>query len=335
LRRFVVYLATFADPDGTNIFPSVDRVAKHMHVTRRTVFNLYRKAEQAKMIIREGHTRGGMIRSRLNLELPCAEGWLPYDAAAEHRREKQREYTKAWRERKARGETKPLTMAEGGEKKSLTDASGEGDRFTQPSLSDHQEDHLQIPTAVAAATPVEEIIEAELIEPEPATPAAELAVRASMLPNLSDSWLLPETPKKGAKPPTDAQLFDASRWPAPAEARQPSQWVRLLMDRWSAACIDGNGMNPSKAQFGQAGREIRALVHAGNNPNHIAMACDRAASRGTAMVARMMQDVNPVASWSNARPGRQIVTPQGVEQLPQGVGAAEARYLSIMAHARG
>jgi len=329
LRRFVVYLATFASQDGTDIFPSVDRVARHMHVTRRTVFNLYRRAEQAKLIIRDGHSSKGTIRCRLNLELPCAEGWLPYDAAAEHRREKQREYTRRWRAKAAGGETKPLTDDTGGETKCLTSVSGEGDDFTQPSIPEHQvKEELHSSTAVAAAPTAsqDEILEAELIDEPPNLPAVRADV-VPAVPNLSSSWLLPEELPKGRKPAADAMRFEASPWPVPQTPRTPSAWTKELMGYWVERCRE-HGFEPSSRQCGQAGKEIKALVWAGNNPNHVAKAAERAAQRDGAWITRAMSEVRP-GGWAGARGGRQVVTSQGLVELPAGATANMARSVTI------
>jgi len=348
LRRFVVYLATFADPDGSNIFPSVDRVAKYMHCSRRTVFRLYREAEQAKQIVREGHTRGGMIKCRLNLELPCAEGWLPYDVREEHRREMGRARLQRWREKRAEGDTNPVTDGTGGDTHSVSSASGNAVCVTQPSISDHHEDHHQTPTAVAAATRVEGIIDAELVDddglPDMDGPplltveppaAGELVLKSSVpaIADLSAQWLLPEpeeTGKRKRKAPVDSMRFAAEDWQLPREQHTPSEWTKTLVGYYvdaARACR----FEPSGRQIGQVGKEVKGLIAAGNNPVHILSAVRKAAEKRGAWVVRAMADVQP-GNWSAGNRGRQIVTSQGVQQLPQGIGAAEARHLSIMSY---
>lgn len=188
LRRFAVYLASFASPDGGDVFPSVDRVALWMNVSRRTVFRLYREAEQTKLVIREGHSRSGTIRVRLNLEYPFEHGWLPARTVAEQRRDKQRAYTRAWRDKKARGDISPLTSAEGGDICPLTEPIGEGPNVTQPSIFEHQEDqpHQKISDAADATPRAEDAIQAESSgtalavagEPQLSTPRAAAAVGA-------------------------------------------------------------------------------------------------------------------------------------------------------------
>lgn len=328
LRRFVVYLAGYADADGTSIFPSVDRVAADMHASRRTVFRLYREAEDAKQIIRDGHSSRGTIRVRLNMELDREAGWLPYDAAAEHRRERSRERVQRWRERQAGGDMNPVTETLGGDKYPVTEPACNGVAVTQPSLSDHHEEHLQRTTAVAAAPAVQEILEAELVEETTNLPAVRADV-VPAVPDVSSSWLLPEELPKGRKPPADASRFDATQWPQPQEARTPSAWTQTLIGYWVERCRE-RGFEPGGRHKGQAAREIKALVWAGNNPNHIARAAERAAERDGAWITRAMSEVRP-GGWAAHRPGRQVVLEDRIIQLPAGATAGQARSVSIAA----
>lgn len=235
---------------------------------------------------------------------------------------------------------------------------------TQPasddlSLSPPVQETTQGITAVAAAPPVGlEVIDAELVDEATApslpvlpvavpstavalrldrapaasvdTEASELDERPQMLPNLSEAWLLPEPLAEGKRPPMDAQLFDASEWPLPQSSHTVTEWTKLLVDRWSAACIEQNRCNPSGRQFGQAGKEIRALIAAGNNPNHVAMAVDAAGARCKPTIMWSMQDVRPLQSWQQARPGRQIVSERGSVTLPEGTSAGDRRAASIL-----
>lgn len=327
LRRFVTYLADFANPDGTNIFPSVDRVAEHMHTTRRTVFRLYREAEDAKQIIRDGRGPKGTIRVRLNMDLPMAEGWLPYDAAAEHRRKKAAERWARYKANHAGGDAHPVVEASGGDTYPVVSEPDNAVCVTRPSIGEHQKDEPHLSSAAADAPPAgPEVIEAEIVED---APTAELATRPAMLPNRSASWLIPEELPKGKRKPAEAQLFDSTRWPDPREADTLTGWTRKLVDVWSQASIEQNGSNPSGRMFGQAGREIRALIAAGNNPNHVFMACQHAGAAGKATITWSMQHVNPARNWATARPGKQLVTSQGVVTLPEGTTNAQRRALSI------
>lgn len=333
LRRFVTYLADFADPDGTNIYPSVDRVAAHMHTTRRTVFRLYREAEQAKQIIREGHGPKGTIRVRLNMDLPMSEGWLPYDAAADNRRRKAAERWARYKANHPRGDIHPVVNAPGGDTYPVVEQSDNGVCVTQPSLVDHQKEDHQGTTDVAAAPPAGlDVIEGEIVEQ---TTGGELAVRADTVPavpDLSASWLLPETEPTGKRKrssPIDAPRFNAEAWQLPREPRTATAWVGELVALFVESCR-GFDFEPSGRQVGQVGKEVRGLVAAGNNPVHILAAVRRAAEKRGAWIMRAMADVQP-GNWSAQRPGRQIVTPQGVVQLPQGMSAGDRRAASIAA----
>jgi hypothetical protein len=363
--RVLLNLSSKADhKTGRNAYPSNSWLAARCHVSERSVRSALQRLEEAKRIERDGLSRHGTVKWRMRFEFDVPAGWLPLDARDDHKRalaaERQRR-----RRAKLISEAKCVTddenssseQQEAPEAKCVTgpvDLGSQVRDVTQPA-SDNQsfqppvKETSQQTSDAAAASPAEDVIDAELVDdelPGPegppllsiAPPPAELVPAATSLPavpDLSASWLLSEpeeTGKRKRKAPVDAPRFDAEAWQLPREPRTPSAWVRELVARYVDACRQC-GFEPSGRQIGQVGKEVRGLVAAGNNPVHILAAVRRAAEKRGAWVQRGMADVQP-GNWSAQRPGRQIVTPQGVQQLPQGVGAAEARYLSIMAFAK-
>lgn len=357
LREFCHYLADHADPDGTNVFPSIDKVGNWLHVTRRTTLGLYRQAEEAKLIVIEkrGHR---LIKARLNFDIPFEEMDLPARAVADERRRKASERVRRHRARKAeigpdrcapipvtdfiRGvnEDAPIPVT-----RQDQDAPIPVTSMAAPPI-DQQQDHHQGTTAAADATPAGEILDAELVDDElpgiegppllaidpPSTELVRAQALVPAVPNLSASWLLPEpaeTGKRKRTAPVDAPRFHAEAWQMPREQHAPSEWVKTLVGMFVEAAR-GFGFEPSGRQVGQVGKEVKGLVAAGNNPLHILAAVRRAAEKRGAWVLRAMADVQP-GNWSAQRPGRQIITPQGPVQLPQGMSAGDRRSASIAA----
>lgn len=180
LKELVRLVADRTDyATGRNAWPSVSWLADHMRVTRRAVFKLLRRAEEAKLILRDGKGPKGVTSWRLNLELDADMAWLPTVAAREHRREKSRETTRLWRERKAAGgEPNPVTRDQGVNGTLSPATSGDRVPFTQPVLDLQKEDHPKI-SAIADATPQAEEMAGTLalvVEPELSTPKAAEAV---------------------------------------------------------------------------------------------------------------------------------------------------------------
>lgn len=340
LRQFCHYLGDHADPDGTNVFPSVDKVATWLHVTRRTVLGLYRQAEESKLIIIEkrGHKT---IKVRLNFDLPFEELDLPARQVAEERRHKISERVRRHRAKMARigsdqcapnpvtTEPEAPTVCAPNPVTSWSESAPNPVTTQALPLIDQQEDHPHLLTDAAdATTGLDGILEGELVEEPSDLPA----VRGDVVPpvaNLSASWLLFEEPAKGRKPAADAPRFDAAAWSMPSSSKTPTTWTHELVAYWVERCRE-RGFEPAKRQCGQAGKEIRALVAAGNNPNHIAAAAMRAADKRGSWIMRAMADVQP-GNWSAQRPGRQVVLEDRTIQLPAGATANQARLVSAAA----
>lgn len=394
LREFCHYLAGKADPDGTNVFPSIDTVSHWLHVTRRTTLGLYRQAEEEKLIIIEkrGHK---VIKVRLNFDLPFEALDFPARVVADERRRKARERVARHRARKAEigsdqcapipvtdlvskvNEPAPIPVTTPREPAPIPVT-------TQATpLIDPQEDHPPLSTDAADASPAGlDVIEGEVAEPTTggelvlasellSTPdaakacgigvtklrklaaelrvvpaermgnrarwslpslreqlaavevPASLALADQLLPDLSSAWVSEwNSGSKAASMPR----HDASLWPMPAEARSATEWQRLLVDRWYQPQVKA-GRVPSGSECGQVQKHVHGLIAAGNNPNHIAAACDSAAAQRSPNIKWHMDKVRP--DFWVTRPGRQIITPQGPVQLPEGMSAGDRRAVAI------
>ncbi|MFC6090728.1 hypothetical protein [Saccharothrix lopnurensis] len=84
-HHVLLVMATFADPDGTNIRPSLATLTRRSHLTKqRTTTDTLRRLEEAKLIVRTGELTGGIVVWRLNYDLP-----FDVDTAAEEFDERQ------------------------------------------------------------------------------------------------------------------------------------------------------------------------------------------------------------------------------------------------------
>lgn len=343
-QRVLLNLSSKADHrTGRNAYPSNAWLAERCHVSERSVRSALQRLEEAKRIERDGLSRHGTVRWRMRFEYDVPAGWLPLDAREERKRELAAERQRR-RRAKLISEAKCVTEQPGTSSEQAS--TPEAECVTEPvdlgsqvrDVTQLASDDLafqppvkettQLITDVAAAPPAGlDVIEAELVS-EPGTELA--TVQPPMIPNLSAAWLLPDTTAKRA--PAAAPLYDAREWPEPSVQHTLTEWVKLLTDRWSAACIEVHRSNPSGPMFGQAGKNIRALIHAGNNPNHVAMAVSEAGAKGSAAIGKFMPSVRPSASWQNARTGgRQVLLPSGPVQLPAGATASHARQVTIAA----
>jgi DNA-binding IclR family transcriptional regulator len=55
-------LASHANPDGSDAYPSLDRLAVYGHCNRATVHRSLKKLEAAGLIVRDGKARRGTVR---------------------------------------------------------------------------------------------------------------------------------------------------------------------------------------------------------------------------------------------------------------------------------
>jgi hypothetical protein len=348
-QRVLAALASTANHrTGRNAYPSQAWLADRAHVSVRSVRSALQRLEDGKRIIHDGVGPSGTLRWRLNDQFDCAAGWLPIDAREEHKRElarlrKRRQRTRqgAEAERVTSADPEPSTSESTPEAERVTLTSGaEAECVTQLDVTRSASDELPLTrkdqetqeplTAVAAAPVGQEVLEAELIEETDNLPAVRAAVVVPAVPNLSASWLLPEPEEAGKRKrvaPVDAPRFDAEAWQMPREQHTPAEWTKTLVGLYVEACRLC-GFEPSGRQIGQVGKECRGLIAAGNNPVHILAAVRRAADKRGAWVMRAMADVQP-GNWSAGRRGRQVVTSQGIVQLPEGATANMARSVSI------
>jgi hypothetical protein len=347
-QRVLAALASTANHrTGRNAYPSQAWLADRAHVSVRSVRSALQRLEDGKRIIHDGVGPSGTLRWRLNDQFDCAAGWLPIDAREEHKRELARLRKRRQRARVApeaecvtSADSEPSASAFTPEAERVTPTSrSEVECVTRPDVTASASDELpltrkdeqtQEPSTAVAAAPVGlEILEAELIEETGNLPAVRATV-VPAVPNLSGSWLLPEPEETGKRKrvaPVDAPRFDAEAWQMPREQHTPSEWTKTLVGLYVEACRS-YGFEPSNRQIGQVGKECRGLIAAGNNPVHILAAVRRAADKRGAWVMRAMADVQP-GNWSAGRRGRQVVTSQGIVQLPEGATANMARSVSI------
>jgi hypothetical protein len=357
-NRVLGNLASRADhKSGRNAYPSNAWLAERCHVSERSVRSALARLEEAKRIERDGLSRHGTIRWRMRFEYDVPAGWLPIDAREEHKRALAAERQRRRREKlisEAKCVTQAVEQGEAAEAECVTgELISEAECVTRPDVtrlaSDDlslsppvEETHQQI-TDVAAAPPAEDILDGELIEDElpgldgppllsvePAGGDLVPACTVPAVPDLSASWLLPEPEQAGKRKraaPVDAPRFDAEAWQMPREQHTPSEWTKTLVGLFVEAAR-GCGFEPSGRQIGQVGKEVKGLVAAGNNPVHILAAVRRAADKRGAWVMRAMADVQP-GNWSAQHQGRQIVTPQGPVQLPQGMSAGDRRAVAL------
>lgn len=343
-QRVLAALASTANHrTGRNAYPSQAWLAERAHVSVRSVRSALQRLEDGKRIIHDGIGPAGTLRWRLNDQFDCAAGWLPIDAREEHKRElarlrkrKQRARQGAEAECVTSPTAEPSASENTPEAECVTASSApEAERVTQPDVTRSASDELpltrkdqetQRTTDAASASPAQEVLEAELVE-DSNLPAVRSDV-VPAIPDVSSSWLLPEELPKGRKPAADAMRFLATDWALPREPRTPSQWVKELVGYYVEQCRTCN-FEPSGRQRGQAAKEVKALVWAGNNPVHIAAAIKHAAGRRGSWVMRSMADVQP-GNWSAQRPGKQVVTSQGVVQLPDGMSPGDRRTAAGM-----
>jgi hypothetical protein len=320
---------------GRNAYPSYATIAEATGLRVRSIPRIVKAAVEADLLIPDGKGPGGSGRYHLNLLADFEALRKPFVEAQQHRAELAAE---RWRNYKQR--------QQGVRTNCVVDPDPNAVDAYLPSLPDLPvKDHPSPLSDAAAASLAEDVLDAELIDDElpglegppllaiepPSTDLVPVSA-VPAVPNLSESWLLPEvaeTGKRKRSAPVDAPRFDAEAWQMPREQHTPSEWTKTLVGLFVEAAR-GFGFEPSGRQIGQVGKEVKGLVAAGNNPVHILAAVRRAAEKRGAWVMRAMADVQP-GNWSAQRPGRQVVLNDRTISLPQGATAYQARAVSLAA----
>jgi hypothetical protein len=85
-HHVLVIMAAHADPDGTNIYPSVATLTKRAHLTtQKSVTDAIQRLEDAKLIVRTGLLQGGTVVWKLNYDIKGFETDLFEERAAQRR----------------------------------------------------------------------------------------------------------------------------------------------------------------------------------------------------------------------------------------------------------
>ncbi|MEU0883655.1 hypothetical protein ABZ345_34060 [Lentzea sp. NPDC005914] len=102
-HHVLLVMATFADPDGTNVRPSVATLTKESHFAKqRTTLDALRRLEDEKLIVRTGEMTGGTVVWKLNYELEFDSDSVAdeFDDRFERERKKQAERSQRYRDAK-------------------------------------------------------------------------------------------------------------------------------------------------------------------------------------------------------------------------------------------
>lgn len=93
-------MATFADPDGTNIRPSLPTLTAASHLAKtRTCADAIKRLEAAKLIVRSGEMNGGIVVWALNYAVEMAPRTAAVEAGRDQALSKQAERNRRYRER--------------------------------------------------------------------------------------------------------------------------------------------------------------------------------------------------------------------------------------------
>lgn len=274
-HHVLLVMATYADPDGTNIRPSLATLTKKSHLTKqRTTTDALRRLEDAKLIIRSGELTGGTVVWRLNYDLP-----IDVDTTAEEFAERRARELAKQAERQKRYRDKQRDAAQG-HNASSRDASVE-----RHAESDAAERRDANPLRDA---PVERDV-------TPQRGVTDAPVRRDVTPQRpSQPQVTPATPALDL--PLDLPLTVGE---PPAGAAAPS--AQPIVGAWIDAYTQATGRKPNKSMLGQVGKEARQLLAELADPT---LVLDAAKSVGAKGFATLEREYSPMAARQRNGNGR-------------------------------
>ncbi len=228
-HHVLLVMATHADPDGTNIRPSLATLTRESHLSKqRTTADALARLEAKKLIVRTGELTGGTVVWKLNFELKFDADIASEEFTDRRARElaKQAERNRRYRQRKRDASVERHVTPQGG----VTNASVE--RHVTPQSPSHPQ-----------ATP--------------ATPAPDqpLTSQVTTWGTLPLDPLRPETTQ--APPRTDLKLVaDQSKTPSTEVDRESP--VPHAREQLPEVDLDADPDEIDAAELGELVKELKA-----------------------------------------------------------------------------